>query len=183
MFFSFWPHSLVCGILVPWPGIRPVAPVLEAWSLNYWTTKEAPKKESALDRVAFLLFMESRAMQNRVGQTVMFKSFYFKKSSEFYICCTSYWNEQEIWTVWTRKHGHELGNMTETWHCFLFKATALTLTHSKTFYILYLILQLKLLLLFGNALVFGLNVIKYKNLIIFSNFSFDFGKSPSSIFP
>ena len=41
---------------------------------------------------------------------------------------------------------------------------------------LYLILQLKLLFLFGNALVFGLKVIKCKNLVIFSNFSFDFGK-------
>ena len=57
--------------------LPPSPPAVEAaWSLNYWTTKEAPKKESALDRVAFLLFMESRAMQNRVGQTVMFKSFY-----------------------------------------------------------------------------------------------------------
>ena len=104
-----------------------------------------------------------RSLAVHGGPKVMFKSFYFKKSSGFYICCPSYWNEQEIWTVWTRKHGHELGNMTETWHCFFFRATALTLTHSKIFYILYLILQLKLLLLFGNALVFGLNVIKYKN--------------------
>ena len=55
----------------------PTPPAVEAaWSLNYWTTKEAPRKESAIDRIAFLLFMESRAMQNQVGQTVMFKSFY-----------------------------------------------------------------------------------------------------------
>ena len=24
--------------LVPWPGIKPLPPALEAWSLNYWTT-------------------------------------------------------------------------------------------------------------------------------------------------
>ena len=28
------------GILVPWPGIRPVPPALETWSLNHWITRE-----------------------------------------------------------------------------------------------------------------------------------------------
>ena len=32
-----------CGILVPSPGTEPVPPVLEAPSLNHWTTREAPK--------------------------------------------------------------------------------------------------------------------------------------------
>ena len=26
------------GILVPWPGIKPMAPAVEVWSLNHWTT-------------------------------------------------------------------------------------------------------------------------------------------------
>ena len=30
------------GVLVPWPGIEPLAPTLEAWSLIYWTTREVP---------------------------------------------------------------------------------------------------------------------------------------------
>ena len=30
------------GILVPWLGIEPVAPALEAQSLNYWTTRDVP---------------------------------------------------------------------------------------------------------------------------------------------
>ena len=30
------------GILVPWPGIEPVPPAVEAWSLNHWTTREVP---------------------------------------------------------------------------------------------------------------------------------------------
>ena len=30
-------------ILVPWPGIQPTLPSpMEAWSLNYWTSKEVP---------------------------------------------------------------------------------------------------------------------------------------------
>ena len=38
-----WPHHEECRILVPWPGIEPLPPVLEAQSLNHWTTKEVPR--------------------------------------------------------------------------------------------------------------------------------------------
>ena len=30
------------GILVPWSGIKPVPPAVEAWNLNHWTAKEVP---------------------------------------------------------------------------------------------------------------------------------------------
>ena len=30
------------GILVPQPGVEPMAPVVEVLSLNHWTTKEVP---------------------------------------------------------------------------------------------------------------------------------------------
>ena len=46
IFFSFLAlPCLACGILVPWPGIEPVAPAveaLEAWSLNH-RRKEVPR--------------------------------------------------------------------------------------------------------------------------------------------
>ena len=29
-----------CGILVPWPGIEPMSPTLEANIFNHWTTRE-----------------------------------------------------------------------------------------------------------------------------------------------
>ena len=29
LFFLFWPHSAACSILVQWPGIEPVPPVVE----------------------------------------------------------------------------------------------------------------------------------------------------------
>ena len=35
--FSIWLHPLACGILSPWPGIEPVLPAVEEWSLNHWT--------------------------------------------------------------------------------------------------------------------------------------------------
>ena len=33
-----------CGMwdLVPWPGMQPGSPALEAWSLSHWTTREVP---------------------------------------------------------------------------------------------------------------------------------------------
>ena len=34
---------MACGILVPWPGIKPVPPALKAQSLDHWTTREAPE--------------------------------------------------------------------------------------------------------------------------------------------
>ena len=34
-FFFFFCH-MGCGILVPWPGLEPMPPALEAWSLNHW---------------------------------------------------------------------------------------------------------------------------------------------------
>ena len=37
--FPFFP-GMACGILVPQPGIKPVIPALEAWSLNHWTARE-----------------------------------------------------------------------------------------------------------------------------------------------
>ena len=38
----FWPCHTSCGILVPWSGIKPLSPAVEAWSLNHWTTREVP---------------------------------------------------------------------------------------------------------------------------------------------
>ena len=40
--FAFQPHHVACGILIPWPGIEPVTPALEAQNLNHWTIKEVP---------------------------------------------------------------------------------------------------------------------------------------------
>ena len=39
-FFFFWPRCVACGLLVPPPGIEPLA--VEAQSLNHWTTREVP---------------------------------------------------------------------------------------------------------------------------------------------
>ena len=40
----FWLCHPACTILVPQPGIEPVSPAVEVWSLNHWTTREVPKQ-------------------------------------------------------------------------------------------------------------------------------------------
>ena len=38
--FFFRLNHVACSILVPWPGIEPRPPVVEAQSLNHWATRE-----------------------------------------------------------------------------------------------------------------------------------------------
>ena len=34
---------MACGIPVPWSGVEPVLPAVEAQSLNHWTAREVPE--------------------------------------------------------------------------------------------------------------------------------------------
>ena len=43
-FFVFFFDQTVCGILVPWQGIKPIPLAWAAQSLNHWTTREVPEK-------------------------------------------------------------------------------------------------------------------------------------------
>ena len=33
---------MACGLLVPQPGIEPVPPAVETWSLKHWMAREVP---------------------------------------------------------------------------------------------------------------------------------------------
>ena len=48
LFYLFRLHHMVCGILVPGPGIEPVPPAVETQSLNYWTTREVHESINSL---------------------------------------------------------------------------------------------------------------------------------------
>ena len=37
LLFFFWPCCTANRILVPWPGVEPESPAVEAWSLTHWT--------------------------------------------------------------------------------------------------------------------------------------------------
>ena len=41
-FYFIWPYSAAWGILVPWPGIKPVSLALRVQNLNHWTARQAP---------------------------------------------------------------------------------------------------------------------------------------------
>ena len=41
LLFTFWLCYTACRILVPWSGIEPMPPAVEAWSLDHWTTRKA----------------------------------------------------------------------------------------------------------------------------------------------
>ena len=41
-FLLFWPYYAACRNLVPWPGIQPKSPGVEAWSPNHWISREFP---------------------------------------------------------------------------------------------------------------------------------------------
>ena len=39
-FFFFFFSYKACWILAPLPGIKPMPPAVEVWSLNHWTARE-----------------------------------------------------------------------------------------------------------------------------------------------
>ena len=44
LFFFFFFGHMACRVLIPQPGIEPVSPVVEVWSLNHWTAREFPSE-------------------------------------------------------------------------------------------------------------------------------------------
>ena len=42
IYIYIWLDHATWWILVPQPGIKPMPPSMEVWSLNHWTTKEVP---------------------------------------------------------------------------------------------------------------------------------------------
>ena len=57
--FISLPCCVACGILVPWPGIEPVALALEALCLNHWITRGVLR--SLLHLICFLYYYLSSA--------------------------------------------------------------------------------------------------------------------------
>ena len=52
-FHLFIGHTTeACEILVPWPGIQPVTPAVEARSLNHWTAREVQARPFLLQHTA-----------------------------------------------------------------------------------------------------------------------------------
>ena len=43
MIFFWGAYCVVCRILAPQPGIKPMPSAVEVWGLNHWTTRELPQ--------------------------------------------------------------------------------------------------------------------------------------------
>ena len=54
----FWPCCTACRILVPWPGLKPSPPAVEARRLNHWTAREVPVSPFFI--TCWLLIMEGK---------------------------------------------------------------------------------------------------------------------------
>ena len=60
-FFFFLSHHTAHGVLVPPPGIKPMAPALEAWSFNHWTAREV--LPLSFQNAVVLLFIHGNIQQ------------------------------------------------------------------------------------------------------------------------
>ena len=68
----FWLCHAAFGILVPWPGVEPEPPALEALILDHWTTREIPG-------LAFLTSTFPRQFWEMISRdTILFKIENFK---------------------------------------------------------------------------------------------------------
>ena len=76
-FVIFWLYLMVCGILVPQPGIKPVPLAVEEQSLNYWTIREVCFKifnfslslvPIMFHRPTSVLFLMTIPQKKRVGE-------------------------------------------------------------------------------------------------------------------
>ena len=69
----FWLYHPSCGILVPWPGIKPVAPAVEVQSLKPWTARGVPGKHfkiSYLDEDWSTRFLSQAYFSGFVGSLI-----------------------------------------------------------------------------------------------------------------
>ena len=69
---NFWLACTAFGILVPQPGIKPVSPVVEAWGLNHWTSRD----------ILYTISLKFSFSLDNLGITVL----YFWSSLDFYEC-------------------------------------------------------------------------------------------------
>ena len=51
--FTFWPHHVACGILVPQPGTELGPSAVRVQSSNHWTNREFPRCD-ILNEIAFI---------------------------------------------------------------------------------------------------------------------------------
>ena len=46
---------VACRILVPWPGVEPMPPAVEAWHPNHWAAREVPSSQFKIKAQSFVM--------------------------------------------------------------------------------------------------------------------------------
>jgi len=64
---------MVCGILVPQPGIEPMPSAVEAWMLNHWTTRVVPK--AFFKKLFLFIFKNNLFIYGYAGSSLLCKHF------------------------------------------------------------------------------------------------------------
>ena len=72
-FFFLFAHCMACGILVPWPGVKPLSPALESQNLKPLDRQGSP-------------FFSMMPMLNIKKQVILFHIAFFFLSVEFNTC-------------------------------------------------------------------------------------------------
>ena len=96
--FFFWSQHMPCKILVPRPEIKPVLSAVEAWSLNYWTTKEVTSVPSWLS--IFISWCVGLSLGHIVATQLKTLQFVNELSNK----CT----ETNQWQIWKKWHDYSL---------------------------------------------------------------------------
>ena len=70
----FFPLYMDCGILVPWPGIKPMAPAVEVQSPNHCTIREV-----SLNSIFYLPFFTVKSLVPNIYIVILFFSIFNTK--------------------------------------------------------------------------------------------------------
>lgn len=102
----FWSHYVARRILVSRPGIEPVAPVVEAWSLNRWTIGEGPEilNDFWTTNPAFHFSLDSANSVASPAQDSLLPTSLFIHLCWFYCCLMTCWVDLSLllW-VWSKR--------------------------------------------------------------------------------
>ena len=94
LIFFFWLCHVACGILVPRPGIEPMASAVEVPHLNHWAAREAPWS---------LILRNLQKVNPRIGSSISHKQrASVKRGYLTYLCGT----DQRV-SRWGRKLGQQ----------------------------------------------------------------------------
>ena len=98
---SFWLCHSACGILVPWPGIEPMPPAMEVWSLNHWTARKSLRRACLDKKYEYGFCLREMIVTLSIWHFWLFKDFYYL------IACT------EIETIHIEKRSLDLQYFTQ----------------------------------------------------------------------